>query len=80
MATSTPQTKRLSNVNAEAVAMKKQRTRDQVEWFVLDPIFKIFDAVMNFKKDAFRPMLEKLAVSTLWAVSSPVPFARKRTE
>ncbi|EPQ60327.1 P-loop containing nucleoside triphosphate hydrolase protein [Gloeophyllum trabeum ATCC 11539] len=30
--------------------------------FVLDPIFKIFDAVMNFKKDAIGPMLEKLDV------------------
>ncbi|KAF8726155.1 hypothetical protein AX14_008016 [Amanita brunnescens Koide BX004] len=30
--------------------------------FVLDPIFKIFDAVMNFKKDAIGPMLEKLEV------------------
>jgi elongation factor 2 len=30
--------------------------------FVLDPIFKIFDAVMNFKKDAIAPMLEKLDV------------------
>jgi elongation factor 2 len=30
--------------------------------FVLDPIFKIFDAVMNFKKDAIEPMLTKLEV------------------
>ncbi|KAK0455903.1 P-loop containing nucleoside triphosphate hydrolase protein [Armillaria borealis] len=30
--------------------------------FVLDPIFKIFDSVMNFKKDAIGPMLEKLDV------------------
>ena len=30
--------------------------------FVLDPIFKIFDAVMNFKKDIIGPMLEKLDV------------------
>jgi len=30
--------------------------------FVLDPIFKIFDAVMNFKKDAIGPMLEKLEI------------------
>ncbi|KAF9011075.1 P-loop containing nucleoside triphosphate hydrolase protein [Cyathus striatus] len=28
--------------------------------FVLDPIFKVFDAVMNFKKDSIAPMLEKL--------------------
>jgi elongation factor 2 len=30
--------------------------------YVLDPIFKIFDAVMNFKKDAIGPMLEKLDI------------------
>jgi len=30
--------------------------------FVLEPIFKIFDAVMNFKKDAIGPMLDKLGV------------------
>ena len=30
--------------------------------FVLDPIFKIFDAVMNFKKDIIGPMLEKLDI------------------
>lgn len=30
--------------------------------FILDPIFKIFDAVMNFKKDAIPPMLEKLEI------------------
>ncbi|KAG8900615.1 Elongation factor 2 [Tulasnella sp. 403] len=31
--------------------------------FVLDPIYKIFDAVMNFKKEQIGPMLEKLNVS-----------------
>ena len=30
--------------------------------FVLDPIFKIFDAVMNFKKDVISSMLEKLDI------------------
>jgi hypothetical protein len=30
--------------------------------FVLDPIFKIFDACMNFKKDSIMPMLEKLDI------------------
>jgi elongation factor 2 len=30
--------------------------------FVLDPIFKIFDAVMNFKKDAVTTILDKLDV------------------
>ncbi|KAH7914753.1 P-loop containing nucleoside triphosphate hydrolase protein [Hygrophoropsis aurantiaca] len=30
--------------------------------FVLDPIFKIFDAVMNFKKDQIAPMCDKLDI------------------
>jgi elongation factor 2 len=30
--------------------------------FVLDPIFKIFDAIMNFKKDQIGPMLDKLNI------------------
>lgn len=33
--------------------------------FVLDPIFRIFDAVMNFKKDSIAPMLEKLDIKLL---------------
>jgi elongation factor 2 len=30
--------------------------------FVLDPIFKMFDAVMNFKKDVYTKLLEKLEI------------------
>jgi len=30
--------------------------------FVLDPIYKMFDAVMNFKKDVFEALLEKLRI------------------
>jgi len=30
--------------------------------FVLDPIFKMFDAVMNFKKDIYEKLLEKLSI------------------
>jgi len=30
--------------------------------FVLDPIFKMFDAVMNFKKDVYNGLLEKLDI------------------
>ena len=33
--------------------------------FVLDPIFKIFDAIMNFKKDEVTSMLQKLDVKLL---------------
>ncbi|KAG0069918.1 Elongation factor 2 [Linnemannia elongata] len=31
--------------------------------FVLDPIFKLFDSIMNFKKDAAFKMLEKLDIT-----------------
>merc|ERR1711977_166965 len=31
--------------------------------FVLDPIYKIFDATMNFKKDDMGPILEKLEIN-----------------
>ena len=31
--------------------------------FVLDPIFRIFDSVMNFKKDAIPALLEKLEIN-----------------
>ncbi|KAI9363456.1 P-loop containing nucleoside triphosphate hydrolase protein [Zopfochytrium polystomum] len=30
--------------------------------FILDPIFKLFDAIMNFKKDTIPTMLEKLNI------------------
>jgi len=30
--------------------------------FVLDPIFKMFDAVMNFKKDVYTKLIEKLGI------------------
>jgi len=30
--------------------------------FVLDPIYKMFDAVMNFKKDVYEKLLEKLDI------------------
>jgi len=30
--------------------------------FVLDPIYKMFDAVMNFKKDVYEKLLEKLNI------------------
>jgi len=31
--------------------------------FVLDPIFKVFDAIMNFKKDEVTKMLDKLEIT-----------------
>ena len=30
--------------------------------FILDPIFRIFGAVMNFKKDEITTLLEKLSI------------------
>ncbi|TPX51401.1 hypothetical protein SeMB42_g00440 [Synchytrium endobioticum] len=54
-------------------ATKKWSTRNSDEngklldrafcMFVLDPIFKLFDAIMNFKKEEIPKMLEKLNVS-----------------
>ncbi|KAF5318890.1 hypothetical protein D9611_014721 [Ephemerocybe angulata] len=39
------------------------KTRDRAfNTSVLDPIFRIFNAVMNFKKDAIAPILEKLDI------------------
>ena len=53
-------------------ATKKWTTKGNVEGgksldrafnsFVLDPIFKIFDAIMNYKKDSIFDMLDKLDV------------------
>ncbi|KAI0686016.1 P-loop containing nucleoside triphosphate hydrolase protein [Cytidiella melzeri] len=54
-----PATKKWSTKSTDADG--KELTR-AFNMFVLDPIYKIFDAVMNFKKDAIVPMLEKLDI------------------
>ena len=54
-----PATRKWTTVGTDANGKNLERAFNQ---FVLDPIFKIFDAVMNFKKDAIGPMLEKLDV------------------
>ncbi|KAI0727838.1 P-loop containing nucleoside triphosphate hydrolase protein [Fomitopsis betulina] len=54
-----PATRKWTNNGVDADGKPLDRAFNM---FVLDPIFKIFDAVMNFKKDAIAPMLEKLDV------------------
>ena len=54
-----PATRKWSNKGVDADGKPLDRAFNM---FVLDPIFKIFDAVMNFKKDAIGPMLDKLDV------------------
>ncbi|KAG9124401.1 Elongation factor 2 [Ceratobasidium sp. 392] len=54
-----PATKKWSTKSNDADGKPLDRAFNM---FVLDPIFKIFDAVMNFKKDSIGPMLEKLDV------------------
>lgn len=57
-----PKTKKWSTKSTDAEGNNLERAFNM---FVLDPIFKIFDAVMNFKKDQVTSMLEKLEVKLL---------------
>ncbi|ETW86731.1 hypothetical protein HETIRDRAFT_377315 [Heterobasidion irregulare TC 32-1] len=54
-----PATRKWTTKGTDADGKPLQRAFNQ---FVLDPIFKIFEAVMNFKKDDIAPMLEKLEI------------------
>ena len=54
-----PATRKWTTSSTSADGKPLERAFNQ---FVLDPIFKVFDAVMNFKKDAIPSMLEKLDV------------------
>ena len=54
-----PTTKKWSTKATDADGKPLDRAFNQ---FVLDPIFKIFESVMNFQKDKVGPMLEKLNV------------------
>jgi elongation factor 2 len=54
-----PSTKKWTTNGTDANGKQLERAFNQ---FVLDPIFKIFDAIMNFKKDQINSMLEKLEV------------------
>ena len=49
--------------NAKTKKWGKTKTDDNVRsfcQFVLDPIYKMFDAIMNFKKDETDKLLDKL--------------------
>jgi len=54
-----PSTKKWSTKSTDTDGKPLERAFNQ---FVLDPIFKIFESVMNFQKDKIGPMLEKLDV------------------
>jgi elongation factor 2 len=54
-----PATKKWSTKSTDADGKPLERAFSQ---FVLDPIFKIFESVMNFQKDKIGPMLDKLNV------------------
>ncbi|GJJ76982.1 elongation factor 2 [Entomortierella parvispora] len=55
-----PTTKKWTNKNTDGDGKPLERAFSQ---FVLDPIFKIFDTVMNGKKETAFVMLEKLNIS-----------------
>jgi elongation factor 2 len=54
-----PATRKWSTKSTDGDGKQLERAFNQ---FVLDPIYKVFDAIMNYKKDAIGPMLEKLEV------------------
>ena len=54
-----PATRKWSTKSADADGKPLERSFNM---FVLEPIFKIFDSVMNFKKDQIGPICEKLDV------------------
>ncbi|KAI0308336.1 P-loop containing nucleoside triphosphate hydrolase protein [Multifurca ochricompacta] len=54
-----PATKKWSTKSTDADGKSLERAFNQ---FVLDPIFKIFESVMNFQKDKIGPMLDKLDI------------------
>ncbi|EKM83965.1 hypothetical protein AGABI1DRAFT_110568 [Agaricus bisporus var. burnettii JB137-S8] len=54
-----PKTRKWTTNGTDADGKPLERAFNQ---FVLDPIFRIFDAVMNFKKDATTSMCEKLDI------------------
>ncbi|KAG8758638.1 Elongation factor 2 [Serendipita sp. 396] len=57
-----PATKKWSTKATDADGKQLERAFNM---FILDPIFKIFDAVMNFKKEATTTMLQKLEINLL---------------
>ncbi|KAF9195372.1 Elongation factor 2 [Haplosporangium sp. Z 767] len=55
-----PATKKWTTKNVDANGKPLERAFNM---FVLDPIFKLFDSIMNFKKDTAFAMLEKLDIT-----------------
>ncbi|KAF9331862.1 Elongation factor 2 [Linnemannia elongata] len=55
-----PATKKWTTKSTDAAGKPLERAFNM---FVLDPIFKLFDSIMNFKKDAAFKMLEKLDIT-----------------
>ncbi|KAF9906184.1 Elongation factor 2 [Linnemannia zychae] len=55
-----PATKKWTTKSADASGKPLERAFNM---FVLDPIFKLFDSIMNFKKDQAFKMLEKLEIT-----------------
>ncbi|AET38061.1 elongation factor 2 Ecym_2319 [Eremothecium cymbalariae DBVPG len=55
-----PKTKKWSNKDRDADGKPLERAFNM---FVLDPIFRLFSAIMNFKKDEVPVLLQKLEIS-----------------
>jgi len=55
-----PATKKWTTKSTDAAGKPLERAFNM---FILDPIFKLFDSIMNFKKDTAFAMLEKLDIS-----------------
>lgn len=52
--------------NAKTKKWAKQKDNDNKRSFcmyVLDPIYKVFDAIMNFKKEEIESLLQKIGVT-----------------
>ncbi|CAM0135531.1 translation elongation factor 2 [Umbelopsis sp. WA50703] len=54
-----PKTKKWTNKSSDADGKPLERAFNM---FVLDPIYRIFDAVMNFKKDEAATLMDKLEI------------------
>lgn len=54
-----PATKKWTTKSADAAGKPLERAFNM---FILDPIFKLFDSIMNFKKDTAFAMLDKLDI------------------
>ena len=54
-----PKTKKWTNKEVDADGNHLERAFNM---FVLDPIYRIFESIMNFKKDETKKLLEKLEI------------------